>query len=291
MIRPSFIPPPAVRELRDLTRLRRGVLEQATQERNRVEKVLEKANVKLSSVLSDLFGVSGQRMLEALLEGRASAAEIADLARHTARKKIPALVAALEQHQLNDHHRLLIRLHVDHLAFLENEIHTIDEAIAKQIRDHGWHPHQELLTTIPGVGPTSAAAILAEVGPDMSVFGSEKKISAWAGACPGNAVSAGVSGSTRRPQGNAHLKTTLSMCAIAASHTTAGALTAARLASSATTSVASANLASLLNQQVRMRFQRKGNPNNGPKTPRTTGSSVSLCHYTHMLSNTLYCTI
>jgi len=224
MIRPSFIPPPAVRELRDLTRLRRGVLEQATQERNRVEKVLEKANVKLSSVLSDLFGVSGQRMLEALLEGRASAAEIADLARHTARKKIPALVAALEQHQLNDHHRLLIRLHVDHLAFLENEIHTIDEAIAKQIRDHGWHPHQELLTTIPGVGPTSAAAILAEVGPDMSVFGSEKKISAWAGACPGNAVSAGVSGSTRRPQGNAHLKTTLSMCAIAASHTTAGAL-------------------------------------------------------------------
>src|SRR5216684_2965064 len=127
----------------------------------------------------------------------------------------------MKKKKLNNNKRLLIRLHVDHLAFLENEIHTIDEAIAKQIRDHGWHPHQELLTTIPGVGPTSAAAILAEVGPDMSVFGSEKKISAWAGACPGNAVSAGVSGSTRRPQGNAHLKTTLSMCAIAASHTTA----------------------------------------------------------------------
>src|SRR5260370_23515783 len=154
-------------------------------------------------------GVGGRRegRGEGLWKGGARGGGSANRAGHTAGSKIPALVAALEQHQLNDHHRLLIRLHVAHLAFLENEIHTIDEAIAKQIRDHGWHPHQELLTTIPGVGPTSAAAILAEVGPDMSVFGSEKKISAWAAACPGNAVSAGGSGLTRRPQGTPHSKT------------------------------------------------------------------------------------
>jgi transposase len=224
MIRPSFIPPRAVRELRDLTRLRRRVLAQATQERNRVEKLLEKASVKITSVISDLFGISGQRMLEALLEGKASAEEVASLARGTMRKKVPALVAALNNHQLSDHHRLLIRLHVDHLAFLETEVHKIDEAIANQIRNNGWLEQQELLTTIPGVGTTSAASILAEVGPDMSAFGSERKISAWAGVCPGNAISAGQSKGSQTPKGNPHLKTTLSMCAIAASHTRAGSL-------------------------------------------------------------------
>jgi transposase len=224
MIRPSFIPPRAVRELRDLTRLRRRVLAQATQERNRVEKLLEKASVKITSVISDLFGISGQRMLEALLEGKASAEEVASLVHGTMRKKVPALVAALNHHQLNDHHRLLIRLHVDHLAFLETEVHKIDEAISNQIRNNGWLEQQELLTTIPGVGSNSAASILAEVGPDMSTFGSERKISAWAGVCPGNAISAGQSKGSQTPKGNPHLKTTLSMCAIAVSHTLAGSL-------------------------------------------------------------------
>ncbi len=224
MIRPSFIPPRAVRELRDLTRLRRRVLGQATQERNRVEKILEKASVKITSVISNLFGVSGQRMLEALLQGKASADEIASLVHGTMSKKVPALVAALNNHQLSDHHRLLIRLHVDHLAFLETEILKIDEAIANQIRNNGWLEQQELLTTIPGVGTNSAASILAEVGPDMNAFGSERKISAWAGVSPGNSVSAGQSTGSRTPNGNTHLKTTLSMCAIAVSHTLSGAL-------------------------------------------------------------------
>lgn len=223
MIRPSFIPPRAVRELRDLTRLRRRALGQATQERNRVEKILEKASVKIGSVISDLFGVSGQRMLEALLEGKANADQIASLVHHSMRKKVPALVAALNNHQLNDHYRLLIRLHVDHLGFLEDEIHKIDEAIASQIRNNGWLEQQQLLTTIPGVGQTSAASILAEVGPDMSAFGSERKISAWAGVSPGNAVSAGQSTNSRTPHGNVHLKTTLSMCAISASRASSGA--------------------------------------------------------------------
>ncbi len=224
MIRPSFIPPRAVRQLRDLTRMRRSLLQMATQERNRVEKTLEQAGVKLSSVISDLFGVSGQRMLEALVEGKANAEQIAQLAHGTMKRKVPDLVAALENHQLNDHHRVLLRLHIDHLAFMETQIHSLDTAIARHIRENGWLEQQQLLDTIPGVAETSAADMLAEMGPDMSVFGSEKKISAWAGACPGHAVSAGKAGSVRRPNGNSYLKSTLSRCAIAVSHSTSGAL-------------------------------------------------------------------
>jgi transposase len=224
MIRPSFIPPRAVRQLRDLTRLRRSILGQATQERNRVEKILEKASVKIGSVISDLFGVSGQRMLEALLDGKGTAEQVASLVHGTLRRKVPALVAALENHQLDDHYRMLIRFHVDHLGFLEDKITAIDEAIANHIRESGWLEHQRLLTTIPGVGQTSAASILAEVGPNMDAFGSERKLSSWAGLCPGNAVSAGKSTGSRTPAGNPHLKTTLSLCAIAASHSRAGSL-------------------------------------------------------------------
>lgn len=224
MIRPSFIPPRAVRQLRDLTRLRRSLLGQATQERNRVEKILEKASVKIGSVISDLFGVSGQRMLEALLEGQGSAEQVAQLVHGTLRRKVPALIAALENHQLDAHYRMLLRFHIDHLGFLEEEIGKIDEAIAAHIRESGWEQQQLLLTTIPGVGQTSAASILAEVGPDMQAFGSERKLSSWAGVCPGNAVSAGKSSSARTPNGNTHLKTTLSMCAIAVSHSREGAL-------------------------------------------------------------------
>jgi len=224
MIRPSFIPPRAVRQLRDLTRLRRRILGQATQERNRVEKLLEKASVKIGSVISDLFGVSGQRMLEALLDGRGTAEQVAGLVHGTMRRKVPALVAALENHRLDDHYRMLIRFHIDHLGFLEDKLAAIDEAIAQHIRDSGWQEHQRLLTTIPGVGPTSAASILAEVGPDMSAFGSERKLSSWAGVCPGNAVSAGKSTSARTTPGNQHLKTTLSMCAIGVSHSRSGSL-------------------------------------------------------------------
>ena len=105
LIRPSFIPPPPVRNLRDLTRRRRQLLQDATSERNRVQKILEDANVKLASVLADPFGVSGQLMLEALLKGEAGANEIAELAKGKARRKIPELAASLDGHRMSDHHR------------------------------------------------------------------------------------------------------------------------------------------------------------------------------------------
>src|SRR5579872_7235784 len=122
MIHPSFIPPRSVRELRDLTRRRKRLLGNASAEKNRIQKVLEDANVKLGNVLTDLFGVSGQLMLDALLKGQAQPAEIAQFAKHSARKKIPEIIQAVEGHRMSDHHRKMIRYSLKHMLFLEEQI-------------------------------------------------------------------------------------------------------------------------------------------------------------------------
>jgi transposase len=181
MIRPSFIPPRAIRELRDLTRRRKQLLHDATSERNRIQKVLEDANVKLGSVLADLFGASGQLMLEALLDGKASPEEMAQFARGRAKQKIPQLVTALEGHRMSDHHRALIRFSLDHLIFLEAQIQRIDAAVVQRICLSGYQQPFELLQTIPGIQEDSAASILAETGVDMSVFPSAGHLSSWVG--------------------------------------------------------------------------------------------------------------
>jgi transposase len=162
MIRPSFIPPRAVRELRDLTRRRQQLLHDATSERNSIEKVLEDANIKLSSVLSDQFGVSGQLMLEALLEGKASSSEIAHLAQREARRRIPELTAALAGHRMNEHHRRMIRYSLKHLVFLEQELFELDDEILRHITLTGLEPAVHLLVTLPGVQQGSAVSIVAE---------------------------------------------------------------------------------------------------------------------------------
>ena len=145
MIQPSFIPPRPIRELRDLTRRRKKLIAAGSSEKNRIQKVLEDANVKLGNVLSDVFGVSGQRMLEALLEGHAGPEEIARLAQRRARQKIPALVAALQKHRLSEHHRRMIRFRVEHMELLERQILRLDEEIATQIRQIGLARQWELL--------------------------------------------------------------------------------------------------------------------------------------------------
>jgi transposase len=216
MIRPSFIPPRAIRELRDLTRRRKRLLGAGTSERNRVQKVLEDANVKLGNVLTDLFGVSGQLMLEALLRGQAKPEEIAQFAKGRAKKKIPEMIAALEGHQMSDHHRRMIRYSVDHMRFLEEQIAQLDKDIAARIREAGLEPQWQLLQSVPGVQETSAAAILAETGTDMTQFPSEKHISSWAGICPGNNRSAGKNRSSHTTGGNRWLRGTLTECAWAA---------------------------------------------------------------------------
>src|ERR1700719_3155643 len=216
MIHPSFIPPRAIRELRDLTRRRNRLLGAGTSERNRVQKVLEDANVKLGNVLTDLFGVSGQLMLEALLRGQAKPEEIAQFAKGRAKKKIPELIAALEGHQMSDHHRRMIRYSVDHMRFLEEQLEQLDQDIATKIREAGLEPQWQLVQTVPGVQETSAAEILAETGNDKTQFHAKKSIIACAGIFPGNIRSAGKKRTSHTTGGSRCLRATLTECAWAA---------------------------------------------------------------------------
>jgi transposase len=209
MIQPSFIPPRAIRELRDLTRRRKRLLGNSTSERNRVQKVLEDANVKLGNVLSDVFGASGQLMLDALLEGQATPEQVAQLAQRKAKKKIPQIIAALEGHQMSAHHRQLIRYSLEHLQFLEDQILKLDNDIGAKIREAQLEPQWQLLQTVPAIRETSAAAILAETGGDMTTFPSVKHLSSWAGLCPGNNRSAGKNKSSRTTGGNPWLRSSL----------------------------------------------------------------------------------
>jgi transposase len=164
LIRPSFIPPKPIRELRDLTRRRRQLVRTGAQERNRVQKVLEGANIKLGNVLSDVFGLSGQLMLEALMEGKANAEQIAQLAQKSAKKKIPQIRAALEGHRMSDIHRELISLSLNHMAFLEEQITELDGRIAEHIRASGLEREQQILQTVPGIKQEAASSLLAELG-------------------------------------------------------------------------------------------------------------------------------
>ena len=213
MIRPSFVPPRGLRELRDLTRRRRKMIGVASSERNRVDKILQHANVKLSNALSDIFGVSGQLMLEALLEGKAPPEEIAEFAQRSARRKIPEIIAALEGHRMNEHHRRMIRYSLEHLRFLEEHILELDAQIVAKIEALGYTSQWQLLQTVPAIQANTAATVLAEIGPDMGQFEDPKHLSSWAGVCPGNNRSAGKSKGSKTNKGNRWLRGALTECA------------------------------------------------------------------------------
>jgi transposase len=219
LVRPSFIPPQAVRDLRDLTRRRRQLIGDAVSERNRVQKVLEEANVRLGSVLSDVFGVSGQLMLEKLLdtEGEPDAAAIANLAQKKARAKIPEIRRSIEGNRMRDHHRRMLRRSLDHLAFVEQQIDGIDSEVRQVIEKAGYTRAFELMQSIPGMQEISAAALLAETGADMSVFPTAAHLSSWMGLCPGNRISAGKNSNSSISRGNRWARTALVECAWAAS--------------------------------------------------------------------------
>jgi transposase len=217
MIRPSYIPPLPIRQLRDLTRRRKQQVRCGAQERNRIQKILESANVKLGNVLSDVFGLSGQLMIDKLLEGNATPEEIADLAQKSARKKIPEIRASLQGHRMNEMHRRLINMSLDHMAFLEEQITVLDQDIIQHIKANGLEKPYQLLQTIPGVKEAGAASLLAEFGPDMKVFGSVKKLSSWAGVAPGNNESAGKRKRAPALRGNPWVRSTLTEAAWSAS--------------------------------------------------------------------------
>jgi transposase len=183
-------------------------------EKNRVQKVLEDANIK--SVATDIFGVSGREMLSALLEGESTPEEMAKLAKGKLRKKIPALVEALRGN-VSEHHRCLIEMSLQHVEYLAELISRLDERIHKAMEP--YQEERELLISITGVEKRSAECIIAEIGADMSQFPSEGHLSSWAGVCPGNNQSAGKRKGGKTTKGDTWLKSTLVQVAHAASKT------------------------------------------------------------------------
>jgi transposase len=206
LLRSSFVPPKPIRDLRDLMRYRRKLVESRAAERNRLLKLLETANIKLASVATDVFGVSGLLMLRALVDGKATPQEMAQLAKKKLRSKIPELELALEG-KIEEHHRFLLNLQLDRLQAVEKDLTRLEQPIQDKLQPYA--AQQVLLREIPGVDATLAAVIIAELGVDMSVFQTVSQLASWAGVCPGNNESAGKRKSSRIPKGNVYLKTAL----------------------------------------------------------------------------------
>ena len=211
LVRGSFVPPEPIRQLRDLTRARTAITRERSREVQRLEKLLEDAGIKLSAVASDIMGVSGRAMLEALIAGDRDPAGLADLAKRRLRSKIPQLTEAL-QGRFNDHHAFLARTHLDlidqHTAAIEKLTARI-EVVMEPFR--GFH---DLICTIPGIAAATADVVVAETGADMSRFPTAKHLASWAGTTPGNNESAGKVKSSRTRPGNAYLQGALGAAAM-----------------------------------------------------------------------------
>jgi transposase len=210
LLRASFIPPAAIRELRELLRYRKTLVGERSQEVNRLQKVLESANIKLAGVASDILGVSGRQMLEALAAGEEDPEVLAGMARRRLRAKLDLLRQALEG-RVKPHHRTLIRALLEHISFLEAAIERLDEEVGRRLA-----PFQRalvLLQSIPGVSWTAAATIVAEIGVDMGRFVSGQHLASWAGVCPGNKQSGGKRLPATITKGNVWLRAILAQVA------------------------------------------------------------------------------
>ena len=213
LLRGSFVPPPAIRELRDLTRYRKRLIQAHTAECQRIHKTLEDASIRLGSVAADVLGVSGRAMLRALLAGERDPMVLAELARGRLRSKLPELREALRG-RFSAHHALLVRLALDHVEQLERSITELDMAVDRVIAP--FAQARDRLDTITGVGRRAAECIIAEVGVDMSVFPTAAHLASWAGRCPGNNITGGKRRSGRTVKGNVWLGDVLIECAWAA---------------------------------------------------------------------------
>jgi len=242
LLSPSFVPPRATRQLRDLNRQRAVLAQQRAAVANRLQKVLEDANIKLAGVASDVLGVSGRAMLADLIAGVDDPGRLAGHARGRLREKREALQEALRG-RVEDHHRFQLRMLLDQVTHLDGQIARYGDRIAQEMARPGPAPPADpgptetgppsaeeaarRLATIPGVGERSAQAIVAEIGPDMTPFATAGHLASWAGMCPGNDVSAGVRRTGKTTKGSVWLRRVLVQVAWAASHTKATSLSAA----------------------------------------------------------------
>jgi transposase len=223
LLRSSFVPPPAIRDLRDLTRYRQKQVEDRTQEINRLHKVLEDAGLKLSTVLSDVLGVSGRAMLTAMLAGTTEPAVLAELARGRLRAKLPALREALRGH-LRGHHAFLLSHILAKIDYLEETLDQLTAELDRQVRP--FDPLIGRLQTIPGIARRTAITIVAETGADMTRFPTAGHLCSWAGMCPGHNESAGKRRSGKTRKANRYLRGALIEAGWATSRATGTALQA-----------------------------------------------------------------
>ena len=218
LLKGSFIPPQDIRELRALNRHRRKLIHKRTAEKNRLQNVLEDANIKLGSVISDIFSVSGTAMVNALVNGQNNPEVLANLSKGSLVKKKDLLIKALNG-KVTDHHRFMLKLILDSIKHIDNQIAQL-EAEMEKIKLK-YTQQIDLLKTIPGVSTHVATGIIAEIGTDMSEFPTHKHLASWAGVCPGNNESAGKKYSSKITHGNKYLKTTLVEAAWVASRSKA----------------------------------------------------------------------
>jgi transposase len=213
LVRPSLVPPQPIRQLRDLTRYRATLIHERTREVQRLHAVLEDAGIKLDCVATDIMGVSGRSMIEALIGGQRDPVQLADLARTKLRIKIPALQEALTG-RFSDHHGFMCRLMLDRIDQIDQTLAELHRQIEDQmtpfrhLRDH--------LITIPGVSHIIADVLIAETGGDMTRFATPQALSSWAGMCPGNNESAGKHASTKTRKGDVWLRGALGQAAASA---------------------------------------------------------------------------
>ena len=216
LVRPSFVPPREIRELRDLTRYRKALIQERTREAQRLEKTLQDAGIKLSSVASDILGASGRAMVTALVEGTHDPEVLASLARGALRRKLPQLAEALQAH-FRTHHALIASEILAHIDYLDEATQRLSAEIERVISPFG--EQVALLDTIPGVNRRTAETLIAEIGADMGRFPTHRHLASWAGMCPGNNESAGKHRSGKTRKGSKWLRHALVESAGAAART------------------------------------------------------------------------
>jgi len=210
LLSPSYIPDRKQRELREVVRYRRSIIQEMAREKNRVQKILEGSNIKISSIISDVLGLNGRKLLKGMIEGKKSPMELAELTDNRISATKEELKEALTG-TIGDHQKKILKSMIEHIEFLENQIKELDLDIENRMAED--KKYIDMLDEIPGIGKTSAENILAEIGTDMNRFPSERHISSWAGVSPGNNESAGKKKSGKTTKGNKTLKSTLVECA------------------------------------------------------------------------------